>query len=201
MRGVKKVGSREKGEGGTERRQEGEGEGEEGAGGGGRSPSVFPLCLNASLGLGQVFAEMRRVLKPGGTAMMSFSNRCFPTKGNRLSPRSPLPPSSHFSLAHCCVVCFLSPLPAPQPSPPPIPHPLPSLIPPPFAMSLFAAISIWTNSGDMDHIWIVGSYFHYTQGFTAPRCKDISPKPGLFGPSGDPMYVVFASKTEEAPDM
>jgi SAM-dependent methyltransferase len=31
--------------------------------------------------VGQVFREMHRVLKPGGTAIMSFSNRCFPTKG------------------------------------------------------------------------------------------------------------------------
>ena len=28
----------------------------------------------------KVFEEMRRVLKPGGTAHMAFSNRCFPTK-------------------------------------------------------------------------------------------------------------------------
>lgn len=28
----------------------------------------------------EVFREMRRVLKPGGRAIMSFSNRCFPTK-------------------------------------------------------------------------------------------------------------------------
>lgn len=28
----------------------------------------------------QVFGEMRRVLKEGGTAHMAFSNRCFPTK-------------------------------------------------------------------------------------------------------------------------
>ena len=43
----------------------------------------------------QVFKEMHRVLKPGGTAIMSFSNRCFPTK----------------------------------------------------------AISVWTQTGDEDHIW------------------------------------------------
>ena len=30
----------------------------------------------------EVFKEMHRVLKPGGTAIMSFSNRCFPTKGD-----------------------------------------------------------------------------------------------------------------------
>lgn len=29
----------------------------------------------------QVFKEIHRVLKPGGVAYMSFSNRCFPTKG------------------------------------------------------------------------------------------------------------------------
>ena len=28
----------------------------------------------------EVFREMARVLKPGGKAIMSFSNRCFPTK-------------------------------------------------------------------------------------------------------------------------
>mgnify|MGYP001144347911 CR=1 FL=1 len=29
----------------------------------------------------EVFREVNRVLKPGGLAIMSFSNRCFPTKG------------------------------------------------------------------------------------------------------------------------
>ena len=88
----------------------------------------------------EVFREMHRVLKPGGTCAMSFSNRCFPTK----------------------------------------------------------AVSIWTSTGDMDHIFIVGSYFHYSVpgGFAFPRALDISPKPGLLGKS-DPMYVVFATKTEE----
>merc|ERR1712190_671376 len=28
----------------------------------------------------EIFSEMNRVLKPGGVAVMSFSNRCFPTK-------------------------------------------------------------------------------------------------------------------------
>jgi hypothetical protein len=47
----------------------------------------------------QVMQEVQRVLKPGGLALMSFSNRCFPTK----------------------------------------------------------AIAIWTSTGDLDHIWIVGA--------------------------------------------
>lgn len=58
-----------------------------------------------------------------------------------------------------------------------------------------AAIALWTATGDEDHIWIVGSYFHYSVpgGFEAPSAKDISPKAGLFGKS-DPMYVVMARK-------
>ena len=31
----------------------------------------------------EVFAEVRRVLRPGGVAIVSFSNRCFPTKAVR----------------------------------------------------------------------------------------------------------------------
>ena len=58
-----------------------------------------------------------------------------------------------------------------------------------------AAIALWTATGDEDHVWIVGSYFHYSVpgGFEEPAAKDISPRGGLFGKS-DPMYVVFAQK-------
>lgn len=85
----------------------------------------------------EVFQEMHRVLKPGGKAIMSFSNRCFPTK----------------------------------------------------------AVAIWTSTGDPDHVFIVGSYFHYSVpgGWTPPKAKDITPPKGLFGGS-DPMYVVYAEK-------
>ncbi|GHP02211.1 hypothetical protein PPROV_000096800 [Pycnococcus provasolii] len=84
----------------------------------------------------EVFREMHRVLKPGGTAIMSFSNRCFPTK----------------------------------------------------------AIAVWTQTGDPDHIWIVGSYFHYAGGFEKPQAKEITKRAGMLQRGGDPMYVVFARK-------
>ncbi|KAL7168577.1 hypothetical protein ACSBR2_038922 [Camellia fascicularis] len=67
-----------------------------------------------------VFKEMSRILKPGGLAVMSFSNRFFWTK----------------------------------------------------------AISIWTSTGDADHVMIVGSYFHYAGGFEPPQAVDISPNSG-----------------------
>ncbi|XXG56272.1 hypothetical protein AAC387_Pa03g3732 [Persea americana] len=83
-----------------------------------------------------VFKEMERILKPGGLAIMSFSNRCFWTK----------------------------------------------------------AISIWTSTGDSDHVWIVGSYFHYAEGFEPPQAVDISPNPGR----SDPMYIVYSRKVATA---
>ncbi|KAM3350539.1 hypothetical protein ACQJBY_022953 [Aegilops geniculata] len=79
-----------------------------------------------------VFKEMRRILKPSGLAIMSFSNRCFWTK----------------------------------------------------------AISIWTSTGDADHAWIIGAYFHYAGGFEPPEAVDISPNPG----QTDPMYIVCSRK-------
>lgn len=81
----------------------------------------------------EIFKEMRRVLKPGALAAMSFSNRCFFTK----------------------------------------------------------AISIWTSTGDVDHCYIVGAYFHYAGGFEPAQVLDISPNRGRT----DPMYVVYARKS------
>lgn len=80
----------------------------------------------------EVFSEIKRVLKPSGTAIISQSNRCFPSK----------------------------------------------------------AIDIWLRTNDMEHIFIIGSYFHYVGGFAPAEAFDISPNPGR----SDPMYIVKASK-------
>ena len=50
-------------------------------------------------------------------------------------------------------------------------------------MGCVAAIAVWTQTGDVDHAWIIGSYFHYSVpgGWSAPQAKDISPAGGLFG--------------------
>jgi SAM-dependent methyltransferase len=78
----------------------------------------------------EVFKEIARVLKPNGVAIISQSNRCFPTK----------------------------------------------------------AINIWLNTNDLEHIFIIGSYFHYSNKFMPPQSIDISPG------SGDPMFIIQAVK-------
>lgn len=80
----------------------------------------------------EIFAEIGRVLRPGGVCLLSMSNRCFPTK----------------------------------------------------------AFQIWVNTNDMEHIFIAGSFFHYSGLFEPPSCDDISPNPGR----SDPLYIVRATK-------
>lgn len=80
----------------------------------------------------EIFQEIGRVLRPGGVAMLSMSNRCFPTK----------------------------------------------------------AFRIWLQTNDMEHIFIAGSFFHYSGLFDAPKCEDISPNPGR----SDPLFIVRANK-------
>jgi len=80
----------------------------------------------------EVFAEIGRVLRPGGTAMLAISNRCFPTK----------------------------------------------------------AFRIWLQTSDLEHVFIAGSFFHYSGLFDPPSCDDVSPNPG----SSDPVFMVKATK-------
>ncbi|PSS15518.1 Malonyl-[acyl-carrier protein] O-methyltransferase [Actinidia chinensis var. chinensis] len=56
------------------------------------------------------------------------------------------------------------------------------------------AISIWTSTGDAEHVMIVGSYFHYAGGYEPPQAVDISPNPGR----SDPMYIVYSKKLASA---
>lgn len=65
------------------------------------------------------------------------------------------------------------------------------------SVSSAEAVNIWLQTSDLDHIFIVGCFFHYTQDgegnclFEAPDGIDISPPSlGLT----DPMYVVTACK-------
>ena len=78
----------------------------------------------------EVVKEMGRVLRPGGEAIISMSNRCFPTK----------------------------------------------------------AFQIWLQTSDFEHIFIVGSFFHYSGMFEPPSSEDRSPNPGR----SDPLYIVTA---------
>lgn len=48
------------------------------------------------------------------------------------------------------------------------------------------AFQIWLQTNDLEHIFITGSFFHYTGMFEPPSCSDISPNPGR----SDPMFVV-----------
>lgn len=85
----------------------------------------------------QVVKEMGRVLRPGGEAIISMSNRCFPTK----------------------------------------------------------AFQIWLQTNDLEHVFIVGSFFHYSGMFDPATSEDRSPNPGL----SDPLYIVKAKRKATVP--
>ena len=52
------------------------------------------------------------------------------------------------------------------------------------------AIQIWLQTNDLEHIFIVGSYFHYSGGWEPPFALDRSPNPG----KSDPMFIISAEK-------
>lgn len=57
------------------------------------------------------------------------------------------------------------------------------------------AIQIWLNTNDVEHVFIIGSYFHYSGAFAPAKAVDISPGKGGFTlmPS-DPMYIIQGEK-------
>ena len=55
------------------------------------------------------------------------------------------------------------------------------------------AIALWAGQDDVDHVYSVGSFFHYggePRGLEAAKALDISPSLT----TGDPMYVIYAHK-------
>lgn len=84
---------------------------------------------------GEVIKEIGRVLRPGGTCMISISNRCFPTK----------------------------------------------------------AFRIWLLTNDLEHIFLIGSMFHFAKMFTNIKCDDQSPNPGR----SDPLFIIRADKKKD----
>lgn len=52
------------------------------------------------------------------------------------------------------------------------------------------AFRIWLQTNDLEHIFIVGSFFHYSGKFDLATCEDVSPNPG----ASDPLFIVKAAK-------
>ena len=52
------------------------------------------------------------------------------------------------------------------------------------------AFQIWMQTNDLEHVFIVGSFFHYSGRFEPPTGEDRSPNSGF----SDPLYIVKAAK-------
>ena len=37
------------------------------------------------------------------------------------------------------------------------------------------AVNIWLQTDDLEHVYVVGSYFHYAGGFKPPSAVEVSP--------------------------
>ena len=48
------------------------------------------------------------------------------------------------------------------------------------------AFQIWLQTNDLEHIFITGSFFHFSGMFDPPSCLDCSPNPGR----SDPLFIV-----------
>jgi len=56
------------------------------------------------------------------------------------------------------------------------------------------AIDIWLKTNDLQHLFIIGCYFHFTTGFQQPSSVDITPKKSFGSFGSDPMFIVEAVK-------
>jgi SAM-dependent methyltransferase len=54
------------------------------------------------------------------------------------------------------------------------------------------AVDVWLRSNDLEHVYVVGAYFHYAGGFHPPSAAEITPDQGL-GPEPDGGFVQAAS--------
>ena len=53
---------------------------------------------------------------------------------------------------------------------------------------------MWLGMSDLQHCLVIGAYFHYSGGWSAPRAYDVSPQ----GPNtNDPFFIVEATKLPE----
>merc|ERR1712151_449717 len=43
------------------------------------------------------------------------------------------------------------------------------------------AVNIWLKTNDLEHVFIVGSYFHYTNMFQPPSAIEVGPNPSWYG--------------------
>ena len=61
------------------------------------------------------------------------------------------------------------------------------------------AVNIWLRTNDLEHVHIVGSYFHYAGGFTPPSAVEVSPNqdstPWQGGTSQNIAYLAVVKAT------
>jgi hypothetical protein len=48
------------------------------------------------------------------------------------------------------------------------------------------AFKIWLQTNDLEHVFVTGSFFHFSGMFEPPSSKDISANPGR----SDPLFIV-----------
>lgn len=115
----------------------------------------------------EVFNEIGRVLRPGGVAMLSISNRwyvkCILYSYFVIIFSWCYNLSQTFKLL--IIICYKQSFPT-------------------------KAWNLWLKTNDFEHIFIAGSFFHYSGLFEPPSCDDISPNPGR----SDPMFIIKATR-------